>query len=148
MGDSGGGPGGARHQQGGDAEQDDRDGLNRQMEKTTSTNPITTGPISWNRPALMDRAGPKSSSAVQPRQLSQAVMAAMTTVGRYSRLLTRADISPGTVPLPDSVAVLTPRFLPQLSVPVAGRARIPGAHVLVNVPEPARVHGRAWPGAS
>jgi hypothetical protein len=83
----------------------------------------------------MDRAaGPNCSSAVQPRQLSQAVMPAMTTVGRYSRLLTRADISPGTVPLPDSVAVLTPTFLPQLSVPVA---------VLVNVPEPARVQGRA-----
>jgi hypothetical protein len=45
-------------------------------------------------------------------------------------LVTRADISPGTVPLPDSVAVLTPRFLPQRSVPVAGLARIPGAHVL------------------
>src|SRR5262245_33465815 len=113
------------------------------MVKTTSTNPITIGPISWYRPALIDRAGPNCSSAVQPRQLSQAVTPAMTTVGRYSRLFSRADISPGTVPLSDSIAVLTPTS-PPTAASSGGRTGAPSqASVLVNVPEPAWVQGRA-----
>ena len=52
------------------------------MPNMTRTNPSTTGPASSNRPALTDRAMPKSPSSVQPRQPSHPAIPAMTTVGR------------------------------------------------------------------
>src|SRR5215831_5670446 len=117
---------------------------------TASTNPITTGPARSYRSTLIALPTPNCSSASQPRQLSHAARPAITTVGRYSRLLTRADISPGTVPLPGSVAVLTPTSPPTAVSPgCRGWRAIPGVHVLVNVAEPARVQGRRGPaGAS
>src|SRR5215831_544296 len=84
------------------------------MEKTITTNPITTGPASSHRPALIDLPTPDCPSTLHPRQLSQAAKPAITIVGRYSRLPPpRAGASPVTVPsrpstLPSCLTTPTP----------------------------------------